>query len=125
MGSRHGSGPEVKWGIEKGFDMAAPGPPDYGLVGALTPFVEQKNVSFKLTQINVDRLRDANIPLEDYIRRAADIFGADRLVWGSDIGQSPGTYAEMAACAHEAASRLTESEKKLFLHDNAAAIYGG
>ena len=124
VGSNHASGTEVRWGEEKGFDMAAPGAPDYGLVGALTPFAKHRNVSFKLTQINVDRLNDAKIPLGAFVRRFTDLFGPDRLVWGSDIGQSGGTYAQMTANAREAASELDEREQALFLFGNAAAIYG-
>ncbi len=125
VGSNHASGTEVLWGREKGFDMAAPGAPDYGLTGALTPFASKKNVSFKLTQINVDRLNDAGIALGAFVRRLTDIFGPDRLIWGSDIGQSGGTYAEMTAAARLASAELDEREQALFLSGNAAAIYGG
>ncbi len=125
VGSNHASGTEVRWGEEKGYDMAAPGAPDYGLTGALAPFAGHKNVSFKLTQINVDRLNDAKIPLGAFVRRLTDLFGPDRLVWGSDIGQSGGTYAEMAANGREAGAQLNEQEQALFFQGNAAAIYGG
>ena len=125
VGSNHGSTPEVVWGRERGYDMDAPGAPDYGLVGALTPLAAHKNVSFKFTQINVHRLREANIPLGAYVRRLTDLYGPDRLVWGSDIGQSSGTYAEMAGHAREAAAELDDREKALFFCGNAAAIYGG
>lgn len=126
VGSNHGSTPEVVWGRERGYDMDAPGAPDYGLTAdALKRLAEHRNVSFKFTQINVHRLRDAGIPLGAYVRRLTDLYGPDRLVWGSDIGQSGGTYQEMAANAHEAASALDEDERRLFLFGNAAAIYGG
>ncbi len=82
------------------------------------------NVSFKFTQICVERLRDARIPLADFVRRLTDLHGPGRLVWGSDIGQSGGTYPKMAGAAHEAAARLDERERELFFHGNAAAIYG-
>ncbi len=125
VGAAHASGTEVRWGEEKGYDMAAPGAPDYGLTGALAPFAQHRNVSFKLTQINVDRLNDARIPLSAFVRRLTDLFGPDRLIWGSDIGQSGGTYAEMAGAAHAASGELDEREQALFLFGNAAAIYGG
>ena len=125
VGSGHASGMEVKWGVEKGYDMAAPPAPDYGLVGAMTPFAQQNNVTFKLTQINVDRLNDAKIPLGAYVRRLTDLYGPEKLIWGSDIGQSGGTYAEMTANAREAGSQLNEQEQALFFYGNAAAIYGG
>jgi predicted TIM-barrel fold metal-dependent hydrolase len=124
VGCGHGSNPEVAWGRERGQDMDAPGAPDYGLVGALTPLAAHANVSFKFTQICVERLRDAKIPLADFVRRLTDLYGPYRLVWGSDIGQSPGTYAEMTAAAHEAGARLDEDERPLFFSGNAEAIWG-
>lgn len=125
VGSGHASTPEVVWGRERGYDMDAPGAPDYGLVGALTALAAHPNVSFKLTQINVHRLRDAKIPLGAYVRRLTDLYGPNRLVWGSDIGQSGGTYEEMAANAREAGAELDAHERALFFFGNAAAIYGG
>jgi predicted TIM-barrel fold metal-dependent hydrolase len=124
VGSRHASTPEVLWGRDKGFDMDAPAGPDYGLTGALSRLAEHRNVRFKLTQINVHRLREANIRLGTFVRRLTNMFGPDRLIWGSDTGQSAGSYADMTANAREAASELNEQEKALFLFGNAAAIYG-
>jgi predicted TIM-barrel fold metal-dependent hydrolase len=123
VGCGHGSNPEVAWGRERGYDMDAPGPPDYGL-DAVAPLAAHRNVSFKFTQICVDRLRDANIPLSAFVRRLTDLYGPERLVWGSDIGQSGGTYEGMTAAAREAASRLDEHERRRFFFGNAAAIYG-
>ncbi len=68
-------------------------------------------------------MRDAGVPLGAFVRRLTDLYGPDRLVWGSDIGQSAGTYADMADAAKEAASALDDREKALFLFGNAAAIY--
>ena len=125
VGCGHGSNPEVAWGRERGDEVDAPGAPDYGLTGNVAALAAHRNVSFKFTQICIDRLRDANIPLADFVRRLTDLHGPDRLVWGSDIGQSGGTYPEMAAAAREAGAKLSEAEKALFFHGNAAAIYGG
>jgi L-fuconolactonase len=124
VGCGHASTPEVVWGRERGYDMDAPGAPDYGLE-AIAPLAAHRNVSFKLTQINVHRLRDAGISPGALVRRLTDLYGPDRLVWGSDIGQSGGTYQEMAANALEAGSLLDQAEKALFFYGNAAAIYGG
>jgi predicted TIM-barrel fold metal-dependent hydrolase len=124
VGSKHGSTPEVVWGREQGWDMDAPGAPDYGLTGPLAVLADRKNVRFKFTQINVHRLRDAGIPLGRFVRRLTDLYGPNRLIWGSDIGQSGGTYAGMAVNAREAASELDPDEQALFLFSNAASIYG-
>jgi len=125
VGAGHASGTEVRWGEQQGLDMAAPGAPDFGIPDYLASFADCPNVSFKLTQINVDRLRDASIPLGRFVRRFTDLFGPDRLMWGSDIGQSGGSYADMAAAAHEAGAELSEDERRRFFAGNAQAIYRG
>jgi predicted TIM-barrel fold metal-dependent hydrolase len=54
-----------------------------------------------------------------------DRFGPDRLMWGSDVGQSMlWSYDEKTAMARDAASRLSPAETAKFLHDNAARVYG-
>jgi len=123
VGCRHASGPEVRWGEDQGFDMRAPGPPDYGLPEALGPFLDRRSVAFKMTKINVDRLRDAGLQLSGFVRRLVDLVGADRLMWGSDIGQSPGTYAEMTAAAREAGAELNDVERERFFSGTARRIY--
>jgi predicted TIM-barrel fold metal-dependent hydrolase len=53
-----------------------------------------------------------------------DGFGPDRLVWGSDVGQSMlWSYSEKVAMAREAAGLLTPEERANFLSGNAARIY--
>ena len=52
------------------------------------------------------------------------MFGPDRLVWGSDVGQSMlWDYPTKVSMAREAAGDLTAEETARFLHDNAARIF--
>ena len=54
----------------------------------------------------------------------AEVFGASRLVWGSDVGQSlRWSFADKAAMGRAAAGLLQPQERALFLHDNAARLY--
>jgi predicted TIM-barrel fold metal-dependent hydrolase len=124
VGSIHASGPEGDWGRAQGIDMDAPGAPDYGLAGPLARLMERRNVRLKLTQINMHALHDAGIPPGRFVRRLTDLYGPDRLIWGSDTGQSAGSYAEMTANARAAASDLNAHERAQFFFGNAAAIYG-
>jgi len=83
------------------------------------------NVHFKITEINFERLAAAQVRPAHLVRRMVDSFGPDRLIWGSDIGQSMlWDYAQKAAMARAAADFLTEEEARKFLHDNAARVYG-
>lgn len=117
---------EVMLADEDGEEVIMPPPPHFGIDETIQIFEDVPNVYFKITEINMERMVKADVRPPDLIRRMADSFGAERLVWGSDIGQSMlWDYTEKAQMAHDAASSLTEAEARLFLHDNAASIYGG
>ena len=115
---------EVALREEAGETVVMPPAPDYGIGGTIGIFEDVPNVHFKITEINMERLVKAGVRSADLIRRMVDVFGPDRLVWGSDIGQSMlWTYAEKTTMAREAAASLTAQERSRFLHDNAARIY--
>jgi predicted TIM-barrel fold metal-dependent hydrolase len=117
---------ELAWAKEAGIAGAGlPPPPDFGINETIRIFEDTPNVYFKLTEVNMERLHTAGISAARVVRRLADSFGADRLVWGSDVGQSlRWTYAEKASMGRAAADFLSSSERALFLHDNAARLYG-
>lgn len=108
-----------------GETVVMPPPPDYGIDGTIAIFADVPNVCFKITEINMERLVKANVGSAGLIRRMVDVFGPDRLVWGSDVGQSMlWDYATKVSMAREATGELTPDEATKFLHDNAARIYG-
>jgi predicted TIM-barrel fold metal-dependent hydrolase len=118
---------ELAWAREAGIEpIAMPPPPDFGIAESIARFVDKPNVFFKLTEVNIENLAAVGVPPAQLVRRLADTFGAERLVWGSDIGQSlRWTFAEKARMAREAAALLTPRERTAFLHDNARGIYIG
>jgi predicted TIM-barrel fold metal-dependent hydrolase len=110
---------------QAGERVAMPPPPDYGIAETIAIFGDTANVHFKITEINMERLVKANVASAGLVRRMVDIFGPDRLVWGSDVGQSMlWDYPTKIRMAEEAAAELTADETRKFLHDNAARIYG-
>lgn len=104
--------------------VTMPPPPDYGIADSIAIFADLPNVYFKITEINMERLVKANVASAGLIRRMVDVFGPDRLVWGSDVGQSMlWDYATKVRMANEACELLSRDEAGKFLHDNAARIY--
>jgi predicted TIM-barrel fold metal-dependent hydrolase len=51
-------------------------------------------------------------------------FGAHRIMWGSDIGQSKGTYPQMLGSADAAVAALADDERRQLLADTGRAVYG-
>ena len=95
----------------------------FGLDERYEQLAQCPNISFKFTSINLDICREAGIPAEKVLRRAVDLYGADRVMWGSDIGTSSGTYREMVARFLEAAVLLTPEELRAVGHDTGRRVF--
>jgi len=100
------------------------GPPDYAISSELKAMRPHRNVFFKLTTINVDRLRTDGVDVAAFTRRFVDEFGADRLVWGSDSAQTEGPYARLTDGCREAISLLSDTERYDLCRGTAARLYG-
>jgi predicted TIM-barrel fold metal-dependent hydrolase len=122
-GVPHASTPETRWATSQGLDYAIDPPPGFGIAEALGEFAELPHVHFKVTDINFERLEDMGYDLAAFARRLADLVGEERLVWGSDVGQSTAPYGEMLARARHAASGLSDAGRAAFLGGNAARLY--
>jgi L-fuconolactonase len=94
---------EVKLAQEAGEPVVMPPAPDFGIDRTIRIFEDVPNVYFKITEINFERCVAADLRAARIVRRMVDSFGPDRLMWGSDIGQSMlWTYAEKTQMAREA-----------------------
>lgn len=115
---------EVGLAQEAGNEVAMPDAPHFGIDDTIAIFEDVPNVFFKITEINMERLTKAGVRPARLVRRMVDSFGPQRLMWGSDIGQSMlWSYAEKVAMAKAAAEFLSDEEARGFLHYNAASIY--
>jgi predicted TIM-barrel fold metal-dependent hydrolase len=118
--------PELAWAREAGIGFTMPPAPHFGTDGTIRILEDTPNVYFKFTEINVERMQERGVEPAQVLRRMADVFGAERLVWGSDVGQSmKWPFADKVRHAVESAALLDERERSLYLHDNASRIYRG
>lgn len=85
--------------------------------------VDLPNVIFKVVPLNFKAVRLGGFEPRDLVRAAADRFGAGRLMYGSDVTNSPGPYGELMAAGREAASLLNAAEQADFLGRTAAGAY--
>jgi predicted TIM-barrel fold metal-dependent hydrolase len=102
---------------------AEEGPPDYGLDAPLAALVPYANLSLLLSTINLARLAAEGAPSAPVLARLVAAFGAERLLWGSDIGQSQGSYPRMCALADAAVATLAENDRRLVLGGTGHAVY--
>ena len=120
----HASTPETRFAASQGVHYVIPPPPDFSIAESLARFDELGHVHFKVTDINFDRLEDAGYDSAAFVRALVDRFGAARLLWGSDVGQSPAPYAEKLARLRAAAGRLSDAERAGFFGATALRLYG-
>lgn len=101
-----------------------PGHTDFGLTAQHLLLAQQPNVYVKVTTINFDLLREAQCSEPVFLQRLVALFGADRVLWGSDIGNSAGSYSFLAERARCNASGLGDAERRFVLRDTAASLFG-
>ncbi len=97
---------------------------EVGIDDALKRLADNANVALKFTAIPLNSLAEQGIDAAAVLARYIALFGADRLLWGSDITQSAGTYANMADLARRAVAGFDTDTRAMLLHDNAVRIYG-
>jgi predicted TIM-barrel fold metal-dependent hydrolase len=124
VGLPHASTPETRWAVSQGIEYVVPPPPGFGIAENLAAFDELGHVHFKVTDINFDRLEDKHFDSAAFVRALADRFGAARLLWGSDVGQSPAPYGEKLERLHASATLLDAAERDRFFGGTARRLYG-
>ncbi len=104
---------------------AAHGKPfaDFGLDERYETLAHEKNIFFKFTSINLDICREEGIAADRVLRRAVDLYGADHLMWGSDIGTSSGSYKDMVQRFLDSAVLLTPEEQHAVCHDTGRRVF--
>ena len=51
------------------------------------------------------------------------MYGADHMMWGSDIGTSSGTYKDMVQRFFDSAALLTPTELQAVAHDTGKRVF--
>ncbi len=73
----------------------------------------------------MDVIREQGVAPEAVLRRAVDFFGAGKVMWGSDIGTSSGSYKEMVERAIASTVLLDADERRKVLHDTGRRVFVG
>ena len=114
VGGAHAAAVERQWlatqGLHPGEEFFAPA----------LQLADHAGVVMKFSDINLEGSADPAA----FVARIAALFGTERMIWGSDIGQSRSPYAHMWELARNGVSRLDPAARQALLYDNAARIYG-
>ena len=96
---------------------------NFGFDACFEPLAAEPNIFFKFTSINLDIYRETDTPAEQALRSAVDLFGADRIMWGSDIGTSSGTYKDMVQRMLDASVLLSDAERHAILSETGQRVF--
>lgn len=100
------------------------GAPDYGVDADLLALKPLANVYLKYSHINLARMAKNGVNSADVLHRVLQDFPAERVMWGSDVAQSAGTYDEMVGAARAATTKLSPEQVQAVLRGTAEAVYG-
>jgi predicted TIM-barrel fold metal-dependent hydrolase len=81
------------------------------------------NIYFKFTTINLDILREAAVPAPAALKAVVAAFGADHVMWGSDVGTSDGTYEQMVGRMVAATAQLSAAQRRAVLYTTGRKVF--
>ncbi|WP_027818895.1 amidohydrolase family protein [Paraburkholderia bannensis] len=99
------------------------GAPHYGVDEALLALDDQPNVYLLYSMINLGKLAALDLPAAPVVAKVVSAFGAQRVMWGSDVAQSKGNYSDMVELARASVGLLSQAQQQQVLHGTANAVY--
>ncbi len=98
------------------------GPP-YAKAQALFDMAKYKQVYLKVTPINVTPKSWGNGAPDSFFGKVIDVFGAERIAWGSNFPNSVGTMKEILTAAWKAFSFAKASDQDWIFGKTAQTLY--
>jgi predicted TIM-barrel fold metal-dependent hydrolase len=98
------------------------GPP-YAAAASLWQLAKFENIYLKATPHTFAAARQGKATADSFFRRAVEVFGAQRIAWGSNFPAAAGTLAELLAMAQEAFAALTPEEREWIFARTALTLY--
>lgn len=95
----------------------------FGLSPEHLALASHKNVYYKYTTLLIERLQEAALPADDFLHYVVDVYGADHIVWGSDVGNSEGDFLTFVHHALESARGLPLEQQRAIFYDTATTVF--
>jgi predicted TIM-barrel fold metal-dependent hydrolase len=90
---------------------------------AIAPLERFPHLFVKISPINFGALAQRELSPAAFVERVVARFGAARVMWGSDVAQSRGTYDAFVADARAATAGLSAADRDLVLGGTADHVY--
>ena len=106
-----------------GLPVYARSPSTFGYTEAHLRLAEHPNIYYKHSTFLMEMLVAAEAPLDEFMEYSVETFGADHMVWGSDIGNSEVDDLEYVQLALDSAAGLPLSQQQAIFYDTAANLF--
>ena len=100
----------------------ADGPP-YAAAQGLFDLADHPGVYLKLTNRTIDLANEGASTPREFVRRIVDLFGADRIAWGSNFPAAEGRLTGLLDEARAALSELPEADQAAIFAGTVAGLY--
>lgn len=97
--------------------------PAFGLSEEHRALSGYPNVYYKYTTLLIRQLEAAGVPTGPFLDHMVGTYGADRMIWGTDVGNTPGTMREFVDVALASAAGLPLDRQRALFHDTAKRIF--
>jgi predicted TIM-barrel fold metal-dependent hydrolase len=98
-------------------------PATFGLTPDHMALAERKNVYYKYTTVLVEQIEQAKLDLKAFMHHMVGVYGADHMVWGSDVGNSSGDMIEHIRHALDSTEGLTPAQRKNIFYNTAKKVF--
>jgi L-fuconolactonase len=110
-----------------GYPNPASSPETFGLTPNHLAVVGQRNLYWKLTSFHLTtRLDTAKADLKGFVDYVAKLYGPDHMMWGSDIGNTPGTLDQHFALLQrmlDATAHMKDADRRAIFFDTANRVF--
>ena len=104
-----------------------PRPKDLPATQGLTPehiaLAKLPNVYYKYTTLLIEQFHTQGVDPKPFLEYMVKTFSADKMVWGSDVGNTPGSMFGWVQYALDSGSGLSQAQQKALFHDTATRVF--
>jgi len=99
------------------------GAPNFGLSPDHIALAKIPNVYYKYTTLLIEQLHAAKVEFKPFLEHMVKTFGANKMTWGSDVGNTPGSMFMWVQHALDSASGLPLQQQQDLFYNTAERIH--
>jgi predicted TIM-barrel fold metal-dependent hydrolase len=106
-----------------GFPQPKAIPATFGLTPHHLALAQRKNVYYKYTTLLIEQVQEAKVSLQGFMSHMVSVYGADHMVWGSDIGNSEVDLTAYIQHALDSTEGLKLAQRKDIFYNTARKVF--